>query len=117
MVSPDVPQIEDKWQVQLSNDKVRIIMKFPEIPVGGRLSLHERLEENNKRSMGIRNYSEGLQVRISDENGIQGNKHTRVPPDQNGAYKFRNRKSFKRKMLSKEEAPKMQKPVSTALYF
>ena len=35
MVSPDVPQIEDRWRVQLSNDKVRIITKFPEIPVGG----------------------------------------------------------------------------------
>ena len=81
MVSQDVPQIEDRWRVQLSNYKVRIITKFPEIPVKGRLSLHERLEENYKRQMGIRNYSEGLQVRISDENGIQGDQthscHTR----------------------------------------
>ena len=39
MVSPDVLQVEDGWRDQLSNDKVRIIAKFPEIPVGGRLSL------------------------------------------------------------------------------
>ena len=34
MVSPEVPQVEDGWWDQLSNDKVRIIGKFPEIPVG-----------------------------------------------------------------------------------
>ena len=34
MVSPDVPQVEDGWRDQLSNDMVRIIAKFPEIPVG-----------------------------------------------------------------------------------
>ena len=39
MVSPDVPQVEDEWRDQQSNDKVRIIAKFPEIPVEGRLSL------------------------------------------------------------------------------
>ena len=32
-------QVEDGWRDQLSNDKVRVIAKFPEIPVGGRLSL------------------------------------------------------------------------------
>ena len=39
MVSPDFPQVEDVWRDQVSNDKVRIIAKFPEIPVGGPLSL------------------------------------------------------------------------------
>ena len=34
MVSQDVAQVEKGWQDQLSNDKVRIIAKFPEIPVG-----------------------------------------------------------------------------------
>ena len=34
MVSSDVPQVENGRGDQLSNHKVRIIAKFPEIPVG-----------------------------------------------------------------------------------
>ena len=34
MVSSDLPQVEDGWRDQLSNDKVRIIVQFPELPMG-----------------------------------------------------------------------------------
>ena len=42
----------------------------------------------------------GYKLEFLTKMAFRGIKHTRVPPDQNGAFKFRNRKSFKRKCKS-----------------
>ena len=64
------------------------------------------MEENYRRQMGIRNYSEGLQVRISEETGIWGDQTHSCPTRSNRAYKFRNRKSFKEKCYRKSKHQK-----------
>ena len=43
---------EDEWRSQLKNDKVRVLAKLPEIPVGGIGSFRTRMAENNFRQMG-----------------------------------------------------------------
>ena len=64
------------------------------------------MEENYKRQMGIRNYSERLQVRISEETGIQGDQTHSCPTRSKRSYKFRNRKSFKEKRYRKSKHKK-----------
>ena len=83
MVSPDVPQVEDGWRDQLRNDKVRIIVKFPEIPVGGSLSLFMNVWKkitDDKWVLEI--VQKGYKLEFLKKPAFRGIKHTRVPPDQ-----------------------------------
>ena len=83
MVSPDVPQVEDGWRDQLSNDKVRIIAKFPEIPVGGRLSLFmNEWKKITDDKWVLEIIQKGYKLEFLKKPAFGGIKHTRVPPDQ-----------------------------------
>ena len=59
------------------------------------------MEENYKRQMGIRNYSEGYKLEFLKKPAFRGIKHTCVPPDQIGLISLEIESLLKKKAIEK----------------
>ena len=74
---------KEGWEDQLNNDKVSVIAKFPQIPVGGRLShFYENWKQITSDLWVLDLIQKGYKLEFEEFPPFLGIKHTKVPHNQ-----------------------------------